>query len=126
MPAWRVLVWFKFTEMVLQCRPKALYRTFLNPDRGLRQAMRWYSQMGRRVWRHEIISFLRDPLERAGPTLAQFWGDPQDAEEVSMAVEASKTTEDLMVRRPPPRRAPVRRSFGDGVRFRPATAARFR
>jgi len=40
MPPWRALVWFKFIEMVLQTRPKALYRTFLHPDRGLRHAMR--------------------------------------------------------------------------------------
>lgn len=90
-PPWRMLLWVKFIEMVLQCRPKALYRTFLHPDRGLRHAMRWYSRMGRRVWPYEIVSFLRDPLEREGPTLAQFWGDPQDAEEVAMAVGAGKT-----------------------------------
>jgi anaerobic magnesium-protoporphyrin IX monomethyl ester cyclase len=86
MPPWRVLAWFKFTEMVLQSRPKALYRTYLQPDRGLRHAMRWYSQMGRRVWPYEILNFLRDPLVRNGPTVRQFWGAPQDAEEESMRV----------------------------------------
>ena len=85
MPPWRVLLWFKFTEMVLQGRPKALYRTFLHPDRGLRHAMRWYSQMGRRVWPYEIFHFLRDVLVRDGPTVQQFWGAPQDAEEESMS-----------------------------------------
>jgi anaerobic magnesium-protoporphyrin IX monomethyl ester cyclase len=86
MAPWRVLLWFKFTEMVLQARPKALYRTFLQPDRRLRHAMRWYSQMGRRVWPYEIINFLRDPLVRNGPTVGRFWGAPQDAEEESMSV----------------------------------------
>jgi anaerobic magnesium-protoporphyrin IX monomethyl ester cyclase len=86
MPPWRVLAWFKFTEMVLQGRPKALYRTWLQPDRGLRHAMRWYSQMGRRVWPYEILNFFRDPLVRNGPTVHRFWGAPQDAEEESMAV----------------------------------------
>jgi anaerobic magnesium-protoporphyrin IX monomethyl ester cyclase len=71
--------------MVLQGRPKALYRTYLHPDRGLRHAMRWYSQMGRRVWPYEIVNFFRDPLVRSGPTVRQFWGAPQDAEEESMA-----------------------------------------
>jgi anaerobic magnesium-protoporphyrin IX monomethyl ester cyclase len=85
-PPWRVLLWFKLTEMVLQGRPKALYRTFLQPDRRLRHAMRWYSQMGRRVWPYEILNFLRDPLVSNGPTVHQFWGAPQDAEEESMAV----------------------------------------
>lgn len=85
MPAWRVLLWFKLTEAVLQGRPKALWRTYFHPDRGLRHAMRWYAQMGRRVWPYEIWNFLRDPLTRSGPTVAAFWGAPQDAEEQSMA-----------------------------------------
>ena len=86
MPPWRVLLWFKLTEVVLQARPKALRRTYLHPDRGLRHAMRWYAQMGRRVWFHEIFRFLRDPLLRNGPTVRQFWGAPQDAEEEAMRV----------------------------------------
>jgi anaerobic magnesium-protoporphyrin IX monomethyl ester cyclase len=85
MAPWRVFLWFKLTEVVLQARPKALWRTYLHPDRGLRHAMRWYSQMGRRVWFHEVRGFLRDPLLRHGPTVRQFWGGPQDAEEESMS-----------------------------------------
>src|SRR5215470_15277424 len=54
MPPWRTLIWFKVTEMILQGRPKALWRTFLQPDPALRHAMCWYSRMGRRVWPHEI------------------------------------------------------------------------
>jgi anaerobic magnesium-protoporphyrin IX monomethyl ester cyclase len=85
MPPWRVLAWVKFTEMVLQCRPKALYRTYLHPDRRLRQAMRWYSQMGRRVWPYEIFKFFREPLVRRGPTVAEFWGAPQEGGEQAMS-----------------------------------------
>jgi anaerobic magnesium-protoporphyrin IX monomethyl ester cyclase len=92
MPPWRTFLWFKFTEMVLQTRPKALYRTFLHPDPGLRHAMRWYSQMGRRVWPHEIFAFLRDALDRNGPTLQSYWGIPQDDEENAMAVRKSHGT----------------------------------
>ena len=62
----------------------ALFRTYLNPDKRLRHAMRWYAQMGRRVWPYEIINFLKDPLTRHGPTLSEFWGGPQDSEEESM------------------------------------------
>ncbi len=91
MPPWRTLVWFKFIEMVLQTRPKALYRTFLHPDRGLRHAMRWYSQMGRRVWPHEILEFLRDTPKQNGPPLHAFWGAPQDAEENSMLSSRERT-----------------------------------
>jgi anaerobic magnesium-protoporphyrin IX monomethyl ester cyclase len=86
MPPWRVLLWFKFTEMVLQCRPKALFRTYLHPDRRLRQAMQWYSRMGRRVWPYEISKFFREPLVTHGPSVAEFWGAPQDPQEQAMAV----------------------------------------
>jgi anaerobic magnesium-protoporphyrin IX monomethyl ester cyclase len=41
MSPWCVLLWFKFTEMVLQCRLRAISR-----DARLRHAMRWYTQMG--------------------------------------------------------------------------------
>ncbi|MEM7778415.1 MAG: magnesium-protoporphyrin IX monomethyl ester anaerobic oxidative cyclase [Pseudomonadota bacterium] len=86
MPPWRVLLWFKLTEVVLQARPKALWRTYCQPDRGLRHAMQWYSKMGRRVWPYEIINWFRDRLVRNGPSVAAFWGAPQDSEEQSMQV----------------------------------------
>jgi anaerobic magnesium-protoporphyrin IX monomethyl ester cyclase len=85
MAPWRVLLWFKFTEMVLQCRPKALLRVLFHRDAGLRHAMRWYTQMGRRVWPHEILGFLRDRRLKHGTTVEQFWGAPQDSEEESMS-----------------------------------------
>ncbi|HWX59119.1 magnesium-protoporphyrin IX monomethyl ester anaerobic oxidative cyclase [Bradyrhizobium sp.] len=85
MPPWRVLLWFKFTEMVLQCRPSAICRVLFHRDAGLRHAMRWYTQMGRRVWPHEILGFLRDRRQKNGPTVAEFWGAPQDGEEESMS-----------------------------------------
>lgn len=85
MAPWRVLLWVKFMEAALQCRPKALYRTFLQPDRRLRHAMRWYSEMGRRVWPFELKNFFfRDRHLRNGPTVGEFWGAPQDLEEQSM------------------------------------------
>jgi anaerobic magnesium-protoporphyrin IX monomethyl ester cyclase len=82
MPPWRVLLWFKFTEFVVQSRPKALARVLFHPDRGLRHAMRWYTAMGRRVWPYEIWNFLlRDRRTATGPSVAAFWGAPQDEEE---------------------------------------------
>ena len=74
MPPWRVLLWFKFTEMVLQCRPKALCRVLFHRDAGLRHAMRWYTQMGRRVWPHEILGFLRDRLTQERPDRRRILG----------------------------------------------------
>lgn len=72
-PAWRVFLWVKLIEAVLQLRPKALWRIWLQPDPALRHAQRWYTRMGRGVWLQEI----RDALlhrARRGPTVAQFWG----------------------------------------------------
>jgi anaerobic magnesium-protoporphyrin IX monomethyl ester cyclase len=85
MPPWRVLLWFKFTEMVLQCRPTAIWRVLFHRDLGLRHAMRWYTRMGRRVWPYEIRNFLRDRRLKNGPTVAQFWGASQEDEEESMS-----------------------------------------
>ncbi|MCB1506653.1 MAG: magnesium-protoporphyrin IX monomethyl ester anaerobic oxidative cyclase [Hyphomicrobiaceae bacterium] len=86
MPPWRILLWVKLTEAVLQARPKALYRTYLHPDAQVRWAMRWYSRIGRRVWPYEIIRFLLEPLVRNGRSVRQFWGAPQDEEEEAMKV----------------------------------------
>jgi anaerobic magnesium-protoporphyrin IX monomethyl ester cyclase len=97
MPPWRVLLWVKFTEMVLQGRPKALYRTYLQPDRRLRQAMRWYSQMGRRVWPYEIFKFFREPLVSSGPTVAAFWGASQRESEQSMRVGVRNSRQPMMI-----------------------------
>jgi len=98
---WRVLVWFKFTEMVLQCRPKALWRVYVQRDKRLRHAMRWYTQMGRRVWPYEILNFLRDRLLKAGPTVAEFWGALQDGEEESMSASGADLTFAIPVPRVP-------------------------
>ena len=90
MAPWRVLVWFKFTEMVLQSRPKALWRVLFHRDRGLRHAMRWYTRMGRRVWPHEIREFVFGRRLKDGPTVAQFWGAPQAAEEEAMTARGKE------------------------------------
>jgi anaerobic magnesium-protoporphyrin IX monomethyl ester cyclase len=85
MTPWRVIFWVKLIELVLQSRPRALWRLVAHRDPKIRHAIRWYYRMGRRVWFHEIWNFLyRDRREKDGPTLAQFWGEPEDAEEESM------------------------------------------
>ncbi len=93
LPPWRVLLWVKLIEALVQLRPKALWRTILQPDPRLRHAMRWYTEMGRRVWLYEIRNFfLRDRRLRKGPTVQEFWGKPQDAEEKSMTVRSVDVT----------------------------------
>ncbi len=92
MPPWRTFLWVKTIEVLVQVRPKALWRTYLHPDAKLRHGMRWYSRVGRRVWLHEVWSFLfRDQRVGNGPTVAAFWGAPQDAEEEAMALRPRKT-----------------------------------
>jgi anaerobic magnesium-protoporphyrin IX monomethyl ester cyclase len=87
MAPWRVLAWVKATEVALQMRPRALRRVLLAADPHLGHAMRWYTEMGRRVWTFEVKNFFfRDRRTTCGPTLSEFWGAPQDAEEEALTV----------------------------------------
>jgi anaerobic magnesium-protoporphyrin IX monomethyl ester cyclase len=55
--------------------------------------MRWYYRMGERVWPYEVFRFLfRESRVADGPTVAAFWGAPQDHEEESMQVRRSPAT----------------------------------
>ncbi len=72
-PNWRVLLWVKIIEAVCQLRPKSLWRLLRHPEPLFRAGMRWYSNIGRRVWPYEIIHWLfYDRRTRHGPTLAEF------------------------------------------------------
>lgn len=80
-PPWRVLLWVKSIEVAMQLRPRALARTFLSRDPEFRHGMRWYVQMGRRVWFREVLEFLLGKAPRAtGISLAQFWGRSRQVE----------------------------------------------
>ncbi|KQV10373.1 magnesium-protoporphyrin IX monomethyl ester cyclase [Rhizobium sp. Root1203] len=79
----------KLIEVAIQARPKALIRILFHRDPVQRHSMRWYTQMGRRVWFHELSEFaFRRRMVKNGPTLEAFWGAPQDAEEESMLLPA--------------------------------------
>lgn len=84
MPPWRVLMWVKFIEAVMQLRPRSLWRVMAHHDLPIRDAMRWYYHIGRQVWPFEIWDFIRGQHQKDGPTLAEFWGAPQDSEEEAM------------------------------------------
>jgi anaerobic magnesium-protoporphyrin IX monomethyl ester cyclase len=72
-PNWRVLLWVKFIEAVCQLRPKSLFRLLAHPEKRFRAGMRWYSNIGRRVWLHEIWQWLWfDRRTKRGPTVATF------------------------------------------------------
>lgn len=91
-PAWRVLLWVKLIELIVQARPRAIWRTFFNPDNAARHGMRWYTRMGRRVWFHEWRTFLfRDRRVSQGPTLKEFWGEAQDHQEIPLRIVRNPT-----------------------------------
>lgn len=66
----------KAIEVAVQARPTALRRVLAHPDRESRRGMRWYSEMGRRVWFHEVFEALtRWNHTTTGPTLREMWRD---------------------------------------------------
>ncbi len=82
---WRLFLWAKTIEAVMQLRPRALWRLLTLKDHKLRHGARWYYRVGRGVWPHELWHFLfRERRLKNGPTLEAFWGAPQDAEEYAL------------------------------------------
>lgn len=72
-PNWRVLLWVKLIETVCQLRPKSLFRLLAHPDPLFRAGMRWYSNIGRRVWCYEIWQWLFfDRRVVDGPMVVEF------------------------------------------------------
>ena len=72
-PPWRVLLWVKFIEAVMQGRPKALLRLLRHPDKEIRASIQWYYRIGRKVWPYEIWNFFfHDKHLKNGPTLTEF------------------------------------------------------
>jgi anaerobic magnesium-protoporphyrin IX monomethyl ester cyclase len=78
-------------ELLLQTRPRALWRLVAERDPKICHAIRWYYRIGRWVWLHELRNFCFRDRRVRGPILAEFWGSPQDADEQSMAVGARIT-----------------------------------
>jgi anaerobic magnesium-protoporphyrin IX monomethyl ester cyclase len=71
---WRVILYVKLIEAIMQLRPSAWKRLFLHRDARLRDAMRWYTNIGRRVWFHEWFQFFfKDRLITHGRKLSDFW-----------------------------------------------------
>jgi anaerobic magnesium-protoporphyrin IX monomethyl ester cyclase len=78
-PPWRVFLWMKLTEAIVQLRPRALWRVLAHRDPQIRKALRWCYEVGCRAWFHEVRSFLfRHRRRPTGRTLVRFWGAPQD------------------------------------------------
>ena len=85
MPPWRLFLWVKAIEAVMQLRPRALRRLIWNREARIRHAIRWYYRMGRRVWLHEVREFLlRDRTRSTGVSVERFVGASLAAEEEAM------------------------------------------
>ncbi|MBN7138668.1 magnesium-protoporphyrin IX monomethyl ester anaerobic oxidative cyclase [Lysobacter enzymogenes] len=94
LPPWRVLLWVKAIEAIVQLRPRALYRSLLHPDRAVLAGMRWYVRMGRRVWLREVFEFFfAGGRTRRGPTVEEFWGRSLSQHENALAKPQRKRIE---------------------------------
>lgn len=86
-PPWRIFLWVKAIEVVLQLRPKAFARMLFGQDRHVRHGMRWYTRMGRRVWFHEVLDFVRGRrIADSTLSLREFAGESLAQHEESMVV----------------------------------------
>jgi anaerobic magnesium-protoporphyrin IX monomethyl ester cyclase len=68
-----ILIYVKLIEVIMQTRPKALIRLFFHKDKRLRKAMKWYSNIGKRVWFFEIYSYLKNLKNEKRKPLLDFW-----------------------------------------------------
>ena len=85
-PPWRIFMGVKAIEVIMQLRPRALLRVLFGKDRHVRHGMRWYTRMGRRVWFHEVLDFVRGKrLRDSTLTLRRFLGESLAENEESMA-----------------------------------------
>ncbi len=86
-PPWRVFLWVKAIEVIMQARPRAILRSFFSRDLAVLHGMRWYVKMGRRVWFHEIANFLfGDKRVKNGPSVEQFMGASLHANEEALRI----------------------------------------
>ncbi|MEL6131887.1 MAG: magnesium-protoporphyrin IX monomethyl ester anaerobic oxidative cyclase [Bacteroidota bacterium] len=71
---WMVILMVKTIEVLLQLRPKALGRWLFHRDKGLRKAMFWYNNIGKRVWFHELYEFFfRTQLAQKPVKIKEYW-----------------------------------------------------
>lgn len=71
---WQVILCVKLIEVIMQARPRALKRLFFHKDTRLRDAMRWYTNIGRKVWFYELFRFFfMDKPQGMGIPLSEFW-----------------------------------------------------
>lgn len=71
---WQMILLVKLVELLLQIRPKAIFRTYFQKDKSLRKAMQWYVNIGRRVWFWELYQFFFvTPRVKKTIQMKNFW-----------------------------------------------------
>lgn len=71
---WKVILYVKLIELIMQTRPKAIKRWLFHKDRRLRKAMFWYNNIGKRVWVYEWFQFLFKEKRSKNPKpIKDFW-----------------------------------------------------
>jgi len=71
---WMVILMVKSMEVIMQARPKAIARWLFHKDKGLRKAMFWYNNIGKRVWFFEWFQFFFvNKRSKKGVILKDFW-----------------------------------------------------
>lgn len=74
LPAWLVVIYVKSIEIIMQTRPKALWRLFFHQEKKLRKAMWWYTKIGRRVWFFELFQFFfKIKHTKESVKMKEFW-----------------------------------------------------
>lgn len=69
-----VILCVKLIELIMQIRPNALKRLFFHKEARLRSAMRWYTNIGRKVWFWELYQFFFVTKLSSGKVkLSEFW-----------------------------------------------------
>ena len=71
---WMVILYVKLIEVIMQTRPRALKRLLFHKEARLRNAMRWYTGIGRRVWFYELFQFFFiTKLAKKKIKMVDFW-----------------------------------------------------
>lgn len=69
-----VILYVKLIEIIMQMRPVALKRLLFHKEARLRSAMRWYTNIGRRVWIWELYQFFFvTKLAKQKIKMNEFW-----------------------------------------------------
>ncbi|MEA2027967.1 MAG: magnesium-protoporphyrin IX monomethyl ester anaerobic oxidative cyclase [Campylobacterota bacterium] len=71
---WRLFFYVKLIEIMVQLRPIALYRLIFYPDKKIRDSIKWYYRVGRKVWFYEIYHFVfKNSIVKNGKELSELW-----------------------------------------------------